>query len=91
MKKDINYKEKDFKMINDAVDSIDGQITDSYFPLVEELEAHHVKNDLKKFLPIILYFSKDPLKDNDFDENDLIEYKRTVEYTQNIVSGLKLG
>lgn len=89
-----SIKEDYFYKLCDAIDELSDEIkniTDMYFPTVEEIKAHHVEKNINKFLPLIMYFSTDPLKDvNGFEDEIAEEYKKSVEYCKNLIQNLNL-
>jgi len=57
-----------------------------YYPTIEELEESIGGRPIDKFMPIIIYYASDPLKDKCDDE----EYKELVLYAKNLTSMIEL-
>lgn len=55
----------------DYFESLDKDITDGWYPSIKELESHISEINYEKFLPLICYFSTNPLKYNYQDYKNL--------------------
>jgi hypothetical protein len=64
-------------------------VTEGWFPTVEEMETHKVAEHLTDdgYLPLAIYFSGDPFKDMEtkMDAFTLRSYKDTVKYCKQIL------
>ena len=90
MKKN-SVEEKRYYDILEAVDEIDKRFAGQYFPTIQELEIHKVKENIDRFMPLIAYFASDPYKDVEWDEEDTrVKYKATVKYLKDIANNAKL-
>ena len=82
-------KEDKFYSYCETIEEINSP-TGDYFPTVEQLESHKVKEKIDRYLPILIYFAGDPYKevkdDMDLDYKD--EYDKTVAYAKEIVSSV---
>ena len=79
--------EEKFYMIMDYIEENIGlDLTEGYYPTIEELEVSEVTKDLDTFLPIIMYFAHDPFKAQDNAQKDLKDYKATVKFCKDIIS-----
>ena len=82
-------KERDFYKMCDIVEEF-GNVTDNYYPTVEELKKHDVEKNIEKFLPLLTYFSTDPFERHDLEEKFDKEYKDTVRYCKKIMYKLEI-
>ncbi len=90
-KKVQSMKASQFYQLCDMIDSLDKEITNMYFPTVNELKNHHVEKDIRKFLPILLFFSNNPFKNSDFiGDEDRESYEEMVKYVNELISEIKL-
>lgn len=87
-----SIKESQFYDACTAVDEISTDVTNLYFPTVEELKSHNVTRHMNKYLYLLIYYAGDPYKDSDaFSEEEYSEYKRTVEYANNLIENIKFA
>ncbi len=84
MKADKFYK------ICDIVEHVRPDITEGYFPTVEEMEAKEVDKNINDYLIMLLFFSRDPFKNTNYSEKNNEEYKKTVAYAKKILLDIKL-
>ena len=82
-----NIKEADFNLMCDIMDELD-DVTEGYFPTVEELSSHNVEENIQEFLPILTYFASDPFKRQGLPDVDNEEYKGTVSYCKRLLYNL---
>ena len=80
--------EERFFEMRDILDEADN-VTEGYFPTVEELEEEGVASNPEKYAPILIYFALDPLSKFNLKESEDAEYKRTVDYCCDIVSKIE--
>lgn len=85
--KDVAMNEEEFYKMCDIVEYFKN-ITHGWYPTVEEMKAYDVPGNIIKYLPILIYFSSDPLKNDMGDERE--EYDETVKYCKNLVSKVTL-
>ena len=81
--------ENDFFYMCDVVDMIP-PMEDKYFPRIEELKKHNVEDNLDNFLPMLIYYSNDPLKNTDMDTVTKEEYRKSIKYIKKIIYGIDL-
>ena len=80
-------KEEKFYVVLDKVEKIkDKDVTEGYFPTIEEIESHDVLNNQELYLPIIAYMAQDPFKDSDNDAKNTVEYKASVKYCKDLLT-----
>lgn len=80
-------KEEKFYDVLDKVEKIkDEDVTEGYFPTIEEIESHDVLNNQDLYLPIIAYMAQDPFKDSDNDAKNTVEYKASVKYCKDLLT-----
>lgn len=81
-------KEEIFFMDMDIAESL-GNITNDYYPLVEELKMKGIVENnievLKKYEPFILYFASNPFKREGLSFSTEREYIETVEYCKKLI------
>lgn len=87
-----NIKENDFYDMCDIVENLSENITNGYYPTVEELEARNLKNRIldSDVLPFFIYFASNPFKKMDMSQKDEPEYLRTVKYCSDIIQSIEL-
>ncbi len=73
-----------FFRILDAVEEI-GNVTEGYFPTVEEIMHFKANENIEKNLVILAYYASDPFKRLNLQEKDDPEYKRTVSYCKKLL------
>lgn len=82
-------KEEQFYQLLDIWEESPGNITDGYYPTVEELKKCDIENKIEKYANIISYFASDPYKNTDVDRDDE-EYQRTVKCCTKLLYKIKL-
>lgn len=81
---------EDFDTMIDDVENM-GDITEDYYPTVEELRQYD-RNLLKeKFLPIIAYFASNPFKRSGATANDVKSYMNTVSFCKRFLYSIEIG
>ena len=84
-------KEAKFYEMMDIVDRIaENDVTEGYYPTIDELESHKVMSDLDTYFPIITYFASDPFTPKKIEGYSTNEYKATVKYCKDLLSKIKL-
>ena len=91
MAKRTSVTEKMFYEVFDMMDEIPASELCGYFPKVSELVKYHVKNDIRRFLPILIFFSNNPYNKEMLDDDDMEEYNKTLDYCRGIVNNLKFS
>lgn len=71
--------------ICDYFENEKADMTDGWFPTVEELKNHNVEDKFLKFMSIICYFSIDPFKKIEHPDKEDFDYKETVKYCKKIL------
>lgn len=79
-----------FDILEKAENMSDEDLTQGYFPTINEIEAHVKKDNLKDYLPIIAYFANDPFSKQQMDGCTANEYKATVKYCKDFLSKVEL-
>ena len=84
-------KESLFYGVCDAVEEVgDISFVDGFFPTVDMLKNHQVKNNLHKYLHLVIFYSMDPFGRFDEEVKDSEEYRETVRYCRQLVSEAEL-
>ena len=86
--------EEQFYAVCDKVDVIDQDITEGYFPTVEELISHNVKEKMQtdqQYLKFIAYYASDPLSRFGYEVAETQEYKEAVKYVRKLLNEMPLG
>ena len=76
-------KYEEFMKLLDIVEEFN-EVTNGYFPTVEELKAHKVEEHINEFLPILAYFASNPFERMGIDKKDDARYKETVSYCKRL-------
>ena len=84
----MKMKEEQFYKACDKVDGLPKDFTGGYYPTVEEIKKHNIRNDIKRYLPIIMYFSTNPYSGTDKEDEE--EYIKTVTYCKNLLNEIEL-
>lgn len=79
-----NMKEEDFYDMLDIVETI-MDVTNGYFPTVEEMEEKNMRENMNDYLIAIAYFASDPFNRCDREPDDMASYKETVAYCQQLL------
>lgn len=80
-------KEKEFYRMCDIVEDM-GDVVNEYYPTVEELEEHRVRERIDKFLPLLAYYAADPFADLEIHTEP--DYQKTVKYCKKLLYTLEL-
>ncbi len=86
----MKVAESDFYKVCDYVDGINKDITNGYYPSVDELKEKNIENDIRLFLPIIAYYGSNPFKRLGLEEADFDSYKELVKYCETLLSSIQL-
>ncbi len=81
--------ENEFYGMCDALED-STNLTDGYYPTVEELKEKGVEEDVERYAPILLYFSSDPFTREKIDGYTTNEYKEMVQYCKELVGRIEL-
>lgn len=84
----MKMKEEQFYKVCDKVDMLPKDFTEEYYPTVEEIKKYNIRNDIKRYLPIIMYFSTNPYSGTDIEDEE--EYIKTVAYCKNLLDEIEL-
>ncbi len=82
--KNGNMKSDDFDRLLDIMDEL-CDATDGYYPTVEEMEDHHVKEEINSYLVLLAYMASDPFRRAEIEPDDTEEYKASVSYCRNLL------
>lgn len=80
-------KEKDFYRMCDIIEEM-GDVVNEYYPTVEELEEHHVRERISKFLPLLAYYAADPFAELEIHAEP--DYQETVKYCKKLLYTVEL-
>ena len=76
-----------FDGILDTVESIkDVSFVDGFYPTVELLDAYKIKENLSKYIHMLMFYATDPFTRNNEEGKDDKEYKRLVRYCKQLVA-----
>ena len=73
-----------YDAILEAVEKIDN-VTNGYFPTVEDLENHNVNKDIVGNLFVLAYYASNPFQRLSLPEAEDADYKETVKYCRNLL------
>lgn len=85
----FTMSEIDFFHMCDVMDVVE-PLDDKYFPTVEEMNRHNVPNNILDFLPMLIYFSNDPLKDEEMSDERREKYQESVKFIKKLVYNIDL-
>ena len=85
----ITMNEREFYTLCDMAEE-SGDETNGYFPTVNELKAHHVEDNLPKFLALLIYFASDPFARLGMPDKNDPEYRETVKYAKKLLYTVNL-
>lgn len=77
--------EEQFDKILDNVDKIDKDITNGYYPTVQEMTGNGVDKDPEKFISFLAYFASDPFTRMGLSRKDEIGYKECVSFAKRLL------
>lgn len=81
-------RENEFYAVLDEIDRMVDEkenITEGWFPTVEEFKAYKVEKNLTKYYGILSYFAADPFKTLDNPDKDSEEYRETVNFCKKLL------
>lgn len=81
--------EQNFYRMLDIAEAFN-DVSEGYYPTVEELKAHDVENNIDKFLVILAYFASDPFTKQDIEGKHDEEYLKTVKYSKKLLYNYSL-
>lgn len=81
--------EEDFYNLEDKVGTL-GNVTDSYYPTVDELKKSGVDRHPDRFVPILMFFSEDPFTRLGLEDADNKDYKDLVGYSRKLLYRVSL-
>lgn len=64
-------------------------LTNGYYPTVEELTSRNIEENIDEHLPLLTYFASDPFTKFDIDGKDDTEYKEMVRYVNKLLYRIK--
>lgn len=85
----MKLKEDEFYKMLDIVEKFEGPVDDTvFFPTIEDMEKYNVKNNIKKYLPMLFFFAGNPYKDKNIANKE--EYEKSVEYINKMIAQIEL-
>ena len=76
-----------FDGILDTVESIkDVSFVDGFYPTVELLDAYKIKENLSKYIHMLMFYASDPFARSNEEGKDDKEYRRLVRYCKQLVA-----
>ena len=76
-----------FDSILDTVESIkDVSFVDGFYPTVEMLDAYKVKDNISKYIHMLMFYASDPFMRNNEEGKDEKEYRMLVKYCKQLVA-----
>lgn len=85
----MELKEDEFYKMLDVVEKFEGPVDDiDFFPTIEDMEKYKVKNNIKKYLPMLCFFASNPYKEKNIANRE--EYEKSVEYIKKLIADIKL-
>ena len=83
-------KEKQFYEICDTMGKlVEENITEGYFPTVEELKANRFDKKVEEYLPFLAYFAADPYKKVTMENDEREKYEEMVIYVKKLLLNYK--
>ena len=78
-------REKELYKICDTMEEVAVNLTDGWYPTVQELKDHNVEGNPEKYTPIISFFSSDPFTRMSIPGAEEEEYRDTVKFCKKLL------
>ena len=83
--------EDEFYKILDNVEKIETDITDGYYPTVQELEENGVDKNPEKYIRFLAYFASDPFTRMNLIRKEEPGYKACVSFSKRLLYTVKVA
>lgn len=83
--------EDEFNKILDNVEKIDTDVTDGYYPTVEEMEENGVDKEPEKYLKFLAYFASDPFTRMNLVRKEEPGYKACVSFSKRVLYTIQVA